>query len=150
MITSERIGDLLEFAINGNFDVIIHGCNCFCSMGAGIARSIAERFPEAYIADQRTIIGDRSKLGTYTSVTINNLKIINAYTQYDCGGPKPIDYNAVETVFTKLNYDLAPALKIGIPLIGAGLAGGDWNTIQSIINRVTPNLNITVVHFQKS
>ncbi len=150
MITNERFGDLLEFAANGIFDVIIHGCNCFCSMGGGIARSIAERFPEANIADQRTIIGDRSKLGGYTSVTINNLKIINAYTQYDCGGPKPIDYNALEKVFTKLNSDLAPDSKIGIPLIGAGLAGGDWNTIQSIINQTTPRLNITLVRYQKS
>lgn len=25
--------DLIDLAKNGNFDVIIHGCNCFCTMG---------------------------------------------------------------------------------------------------------------------
>ena len=36
-------GDLIKFAINGKFDVIIHGCNCFCTMGAGIAKTIKEK-----------------------------------------------------------------------------------------------------------
>ncbi len=30
-------GDLIDLAKNGNFDVIIHGCNCFRTMGVGIA-----------------------------------------------------------------------------------------------------------------
>ncbi len=47
-------GDLLEYAKNETFDVIIHGCNCFCTMGAGIAKGIKTQFPEAYRADQRT------------------------------------------------------------------------------------------------
>lgn len=34
-------GNLIKLAINGDFDVIIHGCNCFCKMGAGIAKQIA-------------------------------------------------------------------------------------------------------------
>jgi O-acetyl-ADP-ribose deacetylase (regulator of RNase III) len=30
-------GDLIKLALKGEFDVIVHGCNCFCQMGAGIA-----------------------------------------------------------------------------------------------------------------
>ena len=59
-------GDLLELAMDGEFDVIVHGCNCFCQMGAGIARTIRHNVPQAYIQDIQTIKGDRSKLGTYT------------------------------------------------------------------------------------
>jgi O-acetyl-ADP-ribose deacetylase (regulator of RNase III) len=33
----EIYGDLIELAKQGKFDVIAHGCNCFCTMGAGIA-----------------------------------------------------------------------------------------------------------------
>lgn len=40
-------GDLIELALNGVFDVIVHGCNCQCTMGAGIAKSIRAKFPEA-------------------------------------------------------------------------------------------------------
>ena len=36
-------GDLIKLALQGEFDVIVHGCNCFCTMGAGIAKSIKPR-----------------------------------------------------------------------------------------------------------
>ena len=37
MSYTEIKGDLIELAKQGKFDVIAHGCNCFCTMGAGIA-----------------------------------------------------------------------------------------------------------------
>jgi len=33
-------GNLIQFAQNGGFDLIVHGSNCFCTMGAGIAQGI--------------------------------------------------------------------------------------------------------------
>jgi len=39
-------GDLIKMALGGEFDLIVHGCNCFCTMGAGIAKTIREYFPE--------------------------------------------------------------------------------------------------------
>ena len=86
-------GDLLAMAAQ-EFDVIIHGCNCFCTMGAGIAKSVKQQFPAAYQADLMTHEGDPNKLGTYTSATVTcqknskdskqpqELIIVNAYTQY--------------------------------------------------------------------
>ena len=68
-------GDLIELAKAGNFDVIIHGCNCQCRMGRGIALSIKQEFEEAFLADFMTEIGDRTKLGNFT---INN-QSINIY-----------------------------------------------------------------------
>ena len=56
-------GDLLRLALDGRFDVIVHGCNCQCAMGKGIALSIKQQFPEAYDADLHTQKGDRAKLG---------------------------------------------------------------------------------------
>jgi O-acetyl-ADP-ribose deacetylase (regulator of RNase III) len=63
-------GDLLKLALEGRFDVIVHGCNCQCAMGKGIALSIKNEFPEAYQADQQTSKGGRAKLGTITFATI--------------------------------------------------------------------------------
>jgi len=57
-------GDLVRDA--DQFDVIAHGCNCFCVMGAGIAPQIKAKFPEAYAADCATTAGDVSKMGTIT------------------------------------------------------------------------------------
>ncbi|MGJ4995019.1 hypothetical protein ACQR0Z_11425 [Bradyrhizobium sp. HKCCYLS3077] len=47
-------GDLIKLALDGHIDVIVHGCNCQCTMGAGIAKSIKDIFPEAYAADLST------------------------------------------------------------------------------------------------
>ena len=94
-------GDLIKLAIKGDFDVIIHGCNCFCTMGAGIALTIKKVFPEAYQADLQTNKGDKEKLGNYTSATIHRnghqITVINAYTQYHYRGPgNKADYNAIK------------------------------------------------------
>ena len=40
-------GDLIKLALQKEFDVIIHGCNCQCAMGAGIAKAIKDTFTEA-------------------------------------------------------------------------------------------------------
>lgn len=55
--------DLVKLASKGNFDCIIHGCNCFNTMGLGVAKSIRFAFPEAYTVDQKTKKGSREKLG---------------------------------------------------------------------------------------
>ncbi len=57
-------GDLIKLALTGEFDVIIHGCNCQCEMGAGIAKAIKSTFPEAYQADLETEEGSRDKFRT--------------------------------------------------------------------------------------
>jgi O-acetyl-ADP-ribose deacetylase (regulator of RNase III) len=146
-------GNLLDYFRLQQFDVIIHGCNCFNTMGAGIAKQIKDKYPEAYKADLKTKKGDINKLGDHSYVIFHEKEyakiIINAYTQYDYRGYKPVDYNAIEKVFTKLNeWDTLSQTSIGIPFIGAGLAGGDWNKIKSIIERTTPNLNITAVEYK--
>lgn len=59
-------------------------------MGAGIAKLIRTKFPEAYDVDLQTKKGDRSKLGTISTATVirNNheITIINAYTQFNWRG----------------------------------------------------------------
>ena len=46
---SEIEGDLIEFAKEGRLDVITHGCNCMCTMGAGIAHKRHSHRNEDYI-----------------------------------------------------------------------------------------------------
>ena len=105
------------------------------------------------------------KLGTYTSwtgqhripttdkilttksimtVLPKNITIVNAYTQYEpAPWKRPFDYNAFEKVFEQILNDF-PTERIAMPRIGAGLAGGDWNKISEIINRLSGNREIKI------
>lgn len=133
-------GDIIQLALDGEIDVLIHGCNCFCTMGKGLALSIRSEFPEAYSADRRTRYGDESKLGSFSAAEVVRdgrvFSVVNAYTQYDWRGTGvKADYTAIEKAFTEIRARYA-GKRIAYPMIGAGLAGGDWNTISGIIDRV--------------
>ncbi len=143
-------GDLIKLALAGEFDVIIHGCNCQCAMGAGIAKVIRSTFPEAYEADSNTESGDESKLGTISYVTVvregRKLTIVNGYTQFDWKGPGVlVDYNAVRSV-TKAVKAKFSGKRIGYPRIGAGLAKGDWNVMSRIIDEELQGEDHTLVY----
>lgn len=144
-------GDLLDLAEDGKFEVIVHGCNCFCTMGAGIALQIKNRYPDAYSSDRRTHSGDKNKLGTYSISSGKDLRkfdIINAYTQYGYSRYNvEINYEAVRNVFRLVKKDFGYK-RIGIPKIGCGLAGGNWNIIESIIDNEMIDSDITCVVFQ--
>lgn len=151
-------GDLLKLAKEGKFDVIVHGANCFCTMGSGIARQIREQYPEAYEADCKTVAGDRNKLGTYTGTpTKDGFVVINAYTQYDFNrageNADVFEYDAFLNVLTTLAVNTAFRINYGFPLIGTGLAGGDKERILGMIELFSQLVEdtgstVTVVEYQ--
>lgn len=140
-------GDLIKEATEKPMiDVLVHGCNCFCTMGGGIALQIKKIFPEAYLEDQNTISGDKNKLGTYTSYTYHynyapikrhHLTVVNAYTQYRFGKQKDtcyFDYTAFEKLVIQFNSDFKGKI-VAMPWIGCGLAGGNKNKVLDILNK---------------
>ena len=145
-------GDLIRLAKAGRFDVIAHGCNCWHSMSGGLAAEIARHFPAAVAADRATPAGDRAKLGTCSAATVTvpagRLVVVNAYTQFapSTGAGVDVDYEAVRRAMTWLGAHHGTA-RIGLPRIGAGLAGGDWPTIEAIISAVLGDRDVTVVTF---
>ena len=148
-------GDLISLFQNGEFDVIVHGCNAHCTMGSGIARSIREAYPIAYEVDCQTKKGDRSKLGSFTVASVVNPMnkeaqyIINAYTQYDYN-PRvlQVDYKALRRCFKNIKSAYS-GKRIAYPAIGCGLAGGDWNVVSKIIDEELAGEDHTFVIYQK-
>ena len=144
-------GDLIHLAKSGDFDLIVHGCNCFCTMGPGIAKAIKAVFPAACDADLATAKGDRSKLGTCTFAVIDQnrtpLVVVNAYTQFDYQdrGPK-VDYDAVGSCFRWISEQHS-GTRIKLPKIVAGLAGGNWVRIAVIIEEELAGEDVTLVEF---
>jgi O-acetyl-ADP-ribose deacetylase (regulator of RNase III) len=144
-------GDLLDLAARGFFDVVVHGANCQCSMGAGIAKSIRAQFPEAYEADRATPKGDRSKLGTISSALVirgaARFHVVNAYTQFHYRGPAGrVDYDAVARTMREVRLHFG-GKRIGYPKIGAGLGRGDWSRLSAIIEECLAGEDHTLVEF---
>jgi O-acetyl-ADP-ribose deacetylase (regulator of RNase III) len=146
-------GDLIKFAKEVKFDVIVHGCNCLSTMGAGIAPQMAKTFGcdrfemEAW---GPTI----KKLGNIDYVTFDDgLTVVNAYTQYKYGSNHadgvaiPFDYEAFTVCMRKINNVFA-GKHIGMPKIGAGLAGGNWNRIEHIIITELKDCQVTIVNYK--
>jgi O-acetyl-ADP-ribose deacetylase (regulator of RNase III) len=188
-------GDLIKLATQGTFDVITHGCNCFCTMGAGIAPQMALVF-ECNFFEKEIIFetgvdedgepyehetgnkGDINKLGTIDyeqkyiwfkhpmskePVVMNHrtvgqpdtqpIIVVNSYTQYRYGRnhadgvSNPLDYEALTLCMRKINHQFK-GKHIGLPKIGAGLAGGDWDRIKKIIQTELRDMKVTVVVYK--
>lgn len=160
-------GDLIELALAGHFDTIVHGCNCIGVMGAGIAKQIAEVFPSAARVDREALRNHEVKPGGYSksivyfgygpmNETRHRLCIINAYTQRLPGPPSVINNDSreqrldwIQAVFRKIAQTTATHQRIGLPLIGAGLAGGNWTDIERIIDKeLSRHYNVSVVRYK--
>lgn len=137
-------GNLIDLAEDGLFDIIIHGCNCRNTMGAGIAREIKRRYQEAYTVDTEAANVGLNTLGNISVADCNSFLIVNAYTQDDWRGYNNIDYKALRAAMKKINTQFK-GKSVGFPKIGAGLAGGDWNIISNIIDEELTDVVSTLV-----
>lgn len=140
-------GDLLA----SEEKVIAHGCNCSGGFGSGFAKQVAELHPsvrQSYINrynEGQFAMGDIQAV----EVDIQGGKIqrtyINCITQLRYGKPDQgpyVSYPAVREVIKKL-VAMYPQ-GFAIPKIGAGLAGGNWDIIEQIINEESGPVEIRV------
>lgn len=142
-------GDVIDLALSGRFDLIVHGMNCMNTMSSGIARQIRDRLPEAAEADLVTRPGDKSKLGAFSWAHVVrgpvSFVVVNAYTQFDWKGTGvKVDYGALTRAFAAIAAEWS-GLRIGYPMLGAGLAGGDWMRISKIIDSALAGQDHTLV-----
>lgn len=158
-------GNLIVLALQGEYDYIIHGCNCYNIMGAGIAALIADTFPEVVVADTRTQIANNKKLGDYTLAKVvrpNPLGrddisffVVNAYTQFNPG--PDFRLYALEMFLWRfkedqefLNHD-GYRTRIGVPWIGCGIGGGKQTEVKKVLTKfaaTTPIVNLTIVEYK--
>jgi O-acetyl-ADP-ribose deacetylase (regulator of RNase III) len=165
-----RQGNLIEAFKKEEIDIIVHGCNCYTTMGAGIAKQIKNCFPQAYQADldfdkkfEYPNPKDKSiKLGKFSCAKIDRFVhidgvsynnegwIVNAYTQ-DTHWDKTrmLSYEAIRQCFQTLNESISPILRVGIPFIGCGLARGDWRIVEGILNEIFTNRTIYVFYLNE-
>ena len=137
-------GCLLSLARAGEFDIVVHGCNCFCVMGAGIAKQIREEYPEAYAADCATFRSSPEKIGTYSFANTGKFIIINAYTQFRTSSfvCDVFEYEGFAKILNTLASEY-PSSNFGLPYIGMGLANGDPSRIIPMIEKFANQVTST-------
>lgn len=134
---------ILEAAQRREIDYLLHGCNCMKTFGAGFAKKLKEKYPDANAADQRNPLPAYAKIGSYSSCVIGDfcepdLTIVNLYTQYDYGtGYRRAEYGAIKRSLEMFARDFCTNRKtIGLVKLGCGLAGAQWHIVESIVEEV--------------
>lgn len=135
---------------------IIHVCNDIGAWGAGFVLAISKRwpYPEAqYKAWCQT--KTNFTLGFVQPVRVaNDITVINMIGQRGIRSIRnlcPLRYDALETCLTKVaGYCKQNNMSVHMPRIGCGLAGGDWEKVEEIINKtlILHGLEVYVYDFE--
>lgn len=131
-----KVGDLFANVEHG---FIMHGCNAQGVMGSGVAKIIRDKYPIAY--EQYHDQAPNYILGEVIPVVVEpNLVIVNAITQEFFGTDRVhVDYDAVEQACRGVKHlalsGIIESQDIHFPFIGAGLAGGDQQTLLNIFEQ---------------
>lgn len=139
-------GDLIA----SSESVIAHGCNAQGVMKSGIAKAIRAQYPQAYKDYKLTekVLGDLD-LGSVIYTHTGNRVILNIITQqyYGRDNIRYVSYDAIANAIENINTRLYK--RVAFPLIGAGLANGNWKVISSIIEAYS-NFNPVVYYLDQS
>lgn len=155
MPIEHRKGDLF---LSTDVEAIGHGCNTLGVMGKGVALKFKQRWPEMYkayraLCQQSTFVpGDIFPYATdadSTPIVIYNLMTqgcIRDITSLYGGYIQLATLGAIEESFKKMitHANDTAITRIGLPKIGAGLGGLNWNDIEEILKKNCPE-NITVI-----
>lgn len=158
---TELEGDLITMTQTGEFDLIAHGTNCFNNPNSGLAPQMEKHFNvDKFRLASIEFAGDINKLGQIDFESVDresgrildnanipdSLIVVNAYTQFK--GGSNLDYDALVLCLKKLNYTFA-GLHIGLPKIGCGVAGGDWDKVRHLIKKYLVDMCVTIVVLTK-
>lgn len=124
-----RYGDLLKTDI----PYIAHCVNAQGKMGSGVAKTIRETYPKAYEDYMEVYNSTGLKLGKVICSVNKPHSILHIIGQnrYGHDGALYIDYLALRRGIKTINKNVQS--RIAFPLIGCGLAGGNWDIVSSII-----------------
>lgn len=120
--------------------ILVHGCNAQGVMGSGIAAQIRFRYPSVFEDYHGVYEKEGLKVGDVVFTEIDpamGFYVANAITQeyYGGDGKKYVSYRGVYEAFKKIFVEARDrGIDVHYPQVGAGLAGGDWATIQSCID----------------
>lgn len=134
--------------LEGDWNVSMHCANTECVMMSGIAFYLRKKWPEVYQADLEydNAFSDRKdKLGTFSKAILEDGRTVyNLYGQRGVGNDgTPIGRNCSYDHLYDAIYracedatKLTDNVRVGIPQLGCGLAGGSWAVVEAMIKDV--------------
>jgi hypothetical protein len=147
--------------------IIPHICNNIGGYGAGFVAALNNKWSEPrehYLKwhNEGKIIQNKVeipfKLGEIQLVKINNVFVVNMISQngtISTSNKKPIKYAALVQCLTKLKNYIEifkkkypdTQIEIHAPKFGSGLAGGNWDLIEELINEIFHDDSVYVYVF---
>ncbi len=137
-------GDIL----NATEDIICHQVNCQGVMGSGLAKQIKQKYYEAYEKYKEYCERERNLLGNVCVAACKDGKIIfHLFGQDKYGTNKRhTNYEALDKALVNaLHLAKSHGKTIALPYnLGCGLAGGDWDIVYGMIERVFEDYGVTL------
>ncbi|MDF2551740.1 MAG: Appr-p processing protein [Chryseobacterium sp.] len=143
-------GDATDPQIEGN-KIIAHICNDIGGWGKGFVMAISKRwkkpeneYREWFQSKENFNLGEIQIIQVENDIWICNM-IGQHKTITNSKGIPPIRYEAVEKCLEKLTDEVLKLnASIHMPRIGCGLAGGNWEEIEPIIEKTLLKNNVKV------
>lgn len=136
-------GDLFD----ANLPALAHGCNCRGAMGAGIANVFKDKYPNMYTQYKSVCFRTDFQPGDvfiWVPEKAGDPIIFNLATQFNPGPDAKYSHIAIS-----LNQAIIEAKKwdikvIGLPRIGCGIGGLDWNIVKTILEELATDIDLHV------
>lgn len=133
MPIEHKIGNLFD---STDLDALAHGTNTLGVMGAGIAVEFKRRYPDMYSTYNQLSNIETFVPGTIFPWVVEKVTVYNLMTQGHQGRTiLPATLESIK-ISTKSMLRIASTLgqtRIGMPKIGAGLGGLDWNDVEKVL-----------------
>jgi len=116
--------------------VIAHVCNDLGAWGAGFSGAVSKRYKQPEIFYRRM---KRKELGKTQFIDVGDMTwVANMIAQHGLRNKNnliPLDYNALTSCLKDIrDFAFSHNASVHMPRIGCGLAGGEWNIIEELIN----------------
>lgn len=130
-----RYGDILTT----DTKYIAHCCNAQGKMNSGVAKAIRAAYPKAFRVYRDSYETKGLFLGQVIGADCGKHVILNIIGQQNYGydGKRYVDYQAIRKAMASINKNVTEP--VSFPLIGCGLAGGDWTIMSQIIEEEATN-----------
>ena len=136
--------------LNVSQGIICHQTNCKGVMGSGLALSIKKQYPKAYSDYMDRFATFGLQLGDVVmSKQLSGLYVANLCGQNEYGrklNKVYTNYESLKVCFQQVSDFAKMKHTIYIPYgIGCGLAGGDWNKVESMLESILENNKAIII-----